>query len=99
MLKTHRNSIAVDDEKEMLGSLLRSVSVVSSVKSTLIPTAIAASNSTGSQLTSSRTFASKKAKASASKGNNNNKKGGQPNKSKGDGKSKSKQEEIAATSS
>ncbi|KAJ9565249.1 LOW QUALITY PROTEIN: hypothetical protein OSB04_001215 [Centaurea solstitialis] len=79
----------------MLRSLFRSISAAASpAKSSLTATAIASSNS---QLTSSRTFATKKSKAPASKGNN--KKGAQPNKSKGDAKSKFKQEEIAAASS
>ncbi|KAI3678561.1 hypothetical protein L6452_37857 [Arctium lappa] len=78
----------------MLRSLFRSVAASPAKSTLIIPTAIAASNPTTSQLTSSRTFASKKAKASASKGNN---KKGQP-KSKADAKTKSKQEEIVAAS-
>ncbi|KAL8261893.1 hypothetical protein R6Q59_025942 [Mikania micrantha] len=76
----------------MLRSLLRSA--VAPAKATLIPTTIAATNSTAYYLTSSRTFASKKAKSAASKGGNKSQL-----KSKSDGKSKSKQEDVVASSS
>ncbi|KAI3507946.1 hypothetical protein L1887_22943 [Cichorium endivia] len=77
----------------MWRSLLRAVTSAP-VKSSLIPTTIAATNSQASQLTSSRTFAVKKAKSSGPKAGN---KKAQP-KSKADAKTKSKQEEVAGSS-